>query len=66
MTAMMTVQEWEAEQAEWEAYREATLKPCTNCGKHFEGTSYMGRCSNCHDLMANPFESGEDYIGIWG
>lgn len=63
---MRSVQEYEAEQAEWESYCEAVRKPCIRCGKKFEGASWSGRCFNCHDLMANPFESGEDYIGIWG
>jgi hypothetical protein len=63
---MKSIQEWEAEQAEWDAYRDAMLKPCIRCGKDFEGASYMGRCFNCHDLMARPYESGEDFIGIRG
>ncbi len=63
---MMTDKEWEAEQAEWEAYLEVMQKPCTRCGWRFDGASWSGRCFDCHDLMACPYESGEDYIGIWG
>jgi hypothetical protein len=60
----MTVKKWEAEQAEWEMYVEAMQKPCISCGWRFDGASWNGRCFNCHDLMASPHESGEDYIGI--
>lgn len=60
---MMTVEEYETDQAEWEAYCEAVRKPCIRCNKKFEGASWDGRCSNCHDLIATPYESGEDYIG---
>jgi hypothetical protein len=51
---------------EWECYLDAMRKPCVRCNEYFHGASYMGRCHGCHDLMASPYESGEDYIGIGG
>lgn len=50
--------------AEWEWYVEAMRKPCVRCNEYFEGASWLGRCRECHELMALPYESGEDYIGI--
>jgi Zn finger protein HypA/HybF involved in hydrogenase expression len=50
--------------AEWEWYVEAMRKPCVRCNEYFEGASWLGRCRECHDLIALPYESGEDYIGI--
>ena len=60
----MTVNEWESDQAEWEMYVKAMRQPCRKCKQLFEGASWDGHCFNCHDLMANLYESGEDYIGI--
>jgi Zn finger protein HypA/HybF involved in hydrogenase expression len=62
---MITVKESEAEEAEWEIYVKAMRQPCRRCKKYFEGASWSGLCFNCHDLMALPYESGEDYIGIF-
>ena len=61
---MKSIEIYEAEQAEWEAYVEAMRKPCSRCSNHYEGASWSGRCLNCHDLMARPYETGEDYTGL--
>jgi len=66
MNSGMNSHDYEADQADWEAYLKTMRRPCARCGKDFDGASWMGRCFNCHDLMARPYESGEDYIGIWG
>jgi hypothetical protein len=61
---MKSVEQYEAEQAEWEMYVEAMEEPCKVCGKKVKGACWGGRCFNCHEEMARPYESGEEYIGI--
>ena len=63
---MQNVKEYKADQADWELYVAAMKKPCVCCKEKFEGASWSGRCFNCNELMARPYESGEEYIGIWG
>ena len=45
---MLTVEQYEAEHAEWLAYVDANSLPCKRCKKFYEGASWSGRCYDCH------------------
>jgi hypothetical protein len=49
---------------DFDMYLTAMRKPCLRCQETFEGASWSGRCSACHNDLLVPYTSGEDYIGI--